>query len=92
MKNDILREVGHMQIKYSPDVDVLLIKLKEGRPTDSEDISDCIIVHYSRNREPLEIEILDASRLVQLNDVDISWKELIKPIHISNNKKVKVTA
>ena len=78
-----------MQIKYSPDVDALLIKLKEGKPVDSEDISNCIIVHYSRNREPLEIEILDASKLVQLNDVDISWKELIKPLSTFSNKKTK---
>lgn len=68
-----------MQIKYSPDADALIIKLKEGKLVDSQDICECIIVHYSEKKEPLEIEILDASKFVQLDDVDISWKELIKP-------------
>ena len=66
-----------MQIKYSPDADILLIKLKEGEISDSKDIAERIIVHYSLKNEPLEIEILDASKLVSLNDIDISWKELL---------------
>lgn len=66
-----------MQIKYSPDSDMLLIKLKDGKVSDSKDIADRIIVHYSPQNEPLEIEILDASKLASLNDVDISWKELL---------------
>jgi len=66
-----------MQIRYSPDADVLLIKLKDGQVSDSKDIAEHIIVHYSSNNEPLEIEILDASKLVSLGDVDVSWKELL---------------
>ena len=62
-----------MQIRYSPDSDILLIKLKDGKISDSKDIAEHIIVHYSLKNEPLEIEILDASKLVSLNDVDISW-------------------
>ena len=66
-----------MQIRYSPDADVLLIKLKDGQVSDSKDIAERIIVHYSLKNEPLEIEILDASKLVSLGDVDVSWKELL---------------
>lgn len=66
-----------MQIIYSPEVDVLVIKLKEGKLVDAEDISERIIVHYSVNKEPLEIEILDASKVVCLDDIDISWKEML---------------
>ena len=66
-----------MQIKYSPDSDILLIILKNGKISDSKDIAERIIVHYSLKNEPLEIEILDASKLVSLTDVDISWKELL---------------
>lgn len=66
-----------MQIRYSPESDILLIKLKDGELSDSKDIVERIIVHYSPKNEPLEIEILDASKLVSLGDVDISWKELL---------------
>ena len=66
-----------MQIRTSPESDVLLIKLKDGAVSDSKDIAERIIVHYSSKNEPLEIEILDASKLVSLADVDISWKELL---------------
>ena len=66
-----------MQIKYSPDADGLVIRLKDGKLVDSEDISDRILLHYSDKHEPLEIEILDASKVVCLNDVDISWKEML---------------
>jgi len=66
-----------MQIRYSPDADVLLIKLKDGELSNSKDIAERIIVHYSSKNEPLEIEILDASKVVSLGDVDISWKELL---------------
>ena len=66
-----------MQIRYSTDVDALTIRLKDGDFVDSQDIGECIIVHYSRDKEPLEIEILDASKMVQMNNVDISLKELI---------------
>lgn len=66
-----------MLIKYSSDADALIIRLKEGVVTDSEDISDCIIVHYSQNKEPLEIEILDASKIAQLSDIDVSLTDLL---------------
>ena len=64
-----------MQIKYSPDA--LVIKLKEGKPVDAIDISENIILHLARGKEPLEIEILDASKFVALDDIDVSWKGLL---------------
>lgn len=66
-----------MQIRYSPEADALLIRLKEGKIVDSKDIAECIIVHYSAKKEPLEIEILDASKVAQLQDIDVSLKELL---------------
>lgn len=68
-----------MQIRYSPSSDALIIKLKEGKIVDSRDLAECIIVHYSADKIPLEIEILDASKVVQLSDVDISLKEMLLP-------------
>jgi uncharacterized protein YuzE len=76
-EHDIIKEVVPMQIKYSPESDILLIKLKDGKVVDSKDIAECIIVHYSSKKEPLELEILDASKVAQLSDVDVSLKELL---------------
>ena len=65
-----------MQIKYSPDADVLTIRLREDRPTDSIDLAEGIIAHYSEDKKILEIEILDASKVVQLKDLSFSIKGL----------------
>ena len=61
-----------MKIKYSRDADVLTIKLREGKPADSRDIAEGIIVHLTAKGQPLEIEILDASKVVQKKDVEVS--------------------
>jgi uncharacterized protein YuzE len=65
-----------MKIKYSPDADVLIIRLREGRPADSRDIAEGVIVHLSTKGLPLEIEILDASKVVQKKDVEVSMEAL----------------
>jgi uncharacterized protein YuzE len=65
-----------MKIKYSPDADVLTIQLREGKPVDSRDIAEGVIVHLSAKGLPLEIEILDASKVVQKKDVEISMEAL----------------
>ncbi|MBI4363100.1 MAG: DUF2283 domain-containing protein [Euryarchaeota archaeon] len=49
-----------MNAEYSPDSDALVIHLRRGRPAYGEDIGDGIIVHYDKNRTPVEIEILEA--------------------------------
>ena len=63
-----------MQIKYSPDADALIIRLREGKPVDSVDFAEGIIAHYSDDRKILEIEILDASKVVQMNELNVSLK------------------
>ena len=65
-----------MRIRYSPDADVLTIHLREGRPSDSRDIAEGVIVHLSAKGQPLEIEILDASKVVQKKDIEISLEAL----------------
>jgi uncharacterized protein YuzE len=65
-----------MKIVYSPDADILTIQLREGKPFDSRDIAEGIIVHLSAKGQPLEIEILDASKVVQKKDVEISMEAL----------------
>ena len=69
-----------MQIKYSPDADALIIKLRNGVPVDSVDLSEGIIAHYSKDKKILEIEILDASKTVQMSELNISLKEVPTPV------------
>lgn len=66
-----------MRIKYSPDADVLVIQLRKGKPVDAHDISEGVIVHLSAKRIPLEIEILDASKVVEKKDVEVVVEELL---------------
>ena len=68
---------GNMKIKYSPDADVLIIQLRRGKPVDSRDIAEGVIVHLSRKGTPLELEILDASRVVERKDVEVAVEELV---------------
>lgn len=63
-----------MQIKYSPDTDALIIRLREGKPVDSVDLAEGIIAHYSKDKKILEIEILDASTVVQMSELNVSLK------------------
>ncbi len=65
-----------MKIKYSPDADVLTIQLREGKLWDSRDLAEGVIVHLSRSGQPLQIEILDASRTVQKKQIEVSMEPL----------------
>lgn len=65
-----------MKIRYSKESDVLTIELKEGKLTDSRDLEEGIILHLGKNKEPLEIEILDASERTSLSEPDISGGEI----------------
>ena len=69
-----------MRIAYSPDADVLTIRLREGKPADSRDIAEGIIVHLSAKGQPLEIEILDASKVIQTKDLHISMEPLFPSV------------
>ena len=51
-----------MKAKYDKDVDVLLIKLNNNKPAYGEDIGEGIIVHFDKNKLPVEIEILKAKK------------------------------
>ena len=50
----------------------MIIKLREGKPSDSRDIAEGIIVHLTAKGQPLEIEILDASKVIQKKDIEVS--------------------
>jgi len=61
-----------MKIKYSGDADVCIIELKPGIPKNSVDLKEGVILHLDEDGNPLEIEIIDASRYVSLDEVTFS--------------------
>ena len=65
-----------MQIKYSPDADILVVKLSSGIPADSIDVAEGLIAHYSQDKKLLEIEILDASDIVEMKDLILSGLQM----------------
>jgi len=69
-----------MRIKYSKEADILLIELRDGDPVDSIDIKEGVILHLDREGLPLEIELLDASKLTMLKEISIinSLEEAVK--------------
>ena len=69
-----------MKIAYSPDADILTIQLRDGKPVDSRDIAEGIIIHLSSRGQPLEIEILDASKVIQKKDVEVSIEALFSHV------------
>jgi uncharacterized protein YuzE len=66
-----MREVNDLKIKYSDEVDILLIALKEGTPVDSIDLKEGVILHMDSKGDPIEIEILDASKFVSMDEFNI---------------------
>ena len=65
-----------MKIAYARDADVLTIQLREGQPADSTDVAEGVIVPLSENGRPLEIEILDASTIIDGQGVEMSLEAL----------------
>lgn len=60
-----------MRIEYSKSADIILIKLRDGVLSDSIDLKEGLILHLDEKGLPLEIEILDASKLGILDEISI---------------------
>jgi len=60
-----------LKIKYSSEADVLLIEFKEGTPIDSIDLKEGIILHLDAKGAPIEMEVLDASKFVSMDEFNI---------------------
>ena len=57
-----------MKIRYSSDADVCTIELKSGEPFDSIDLKEGVILHLDKKGAPLEIELIDASKFIALDE------------------------
>ena len=76
-----------MKIKYSSDVDVCIIELRPGIPKDSIDLKEGVILHLDQGGNPLEIEIIDASKFISLDEVSFSLPgaQLSRPTQYASN-------
>jgi len=61
-----------MRIKYSKEADILMIDLRDGSPVDSIDLKEGVILHLDGQGLPLEIEILDASKIAMLEEISVT--------------------
>ena len=60
-----------MKIKYSQETDILVVEFKEGVPVDSIDMKEGVILHLDSEGVPVEMEILDASKFVAMDEFNI---------------------
>ena len=51
-----------MEAQYDKEANVLLIRISNNKPEYGEDIGKGIVVHFDKNKNPVEIEILDAKK------------------------------
>lgn len=65
-----------MKIRYSEDSDILTITFKDVQLADSIDLKEGVILHIDKEGHPVELEILDASKFVQLEEISFSSKSL----------------
>jgi uncharacterized protein YuzE len=63
-----------------------LIELREGTPNDSIDLKEGVILHLDSEGLPLEIEILDASKIVSLEEISIVGYSEFKEIKAVKQK------
>ena len=73
-----------MKTCYDKEVDALLIKLSNSRPKYGEDIGEGIIVHFSKEKLPVEIEILGAKRYL------VAWLE--QALEVKHSKRQLLSA
>jgi uncharacterized protein YuzE len=55
-----------MKIQYDSSVDVLTIRLKDGKYAESDEVAPNVIIDFDDNRSPLAIEILNARRVLEV--------------------------
>jgi uncharacterized protein YuzE len=51
-----------MKTQYDKEVDVLTITISDEKPEYGDDVGNGVIVHFDKNKTPVEIEILNAKR------------------------------
>ena len=65
-----------MRIRYDPDSDVVIVILREDPPVDAIEEPGGVIVSYGEDKEPVSVELLNASlrKLIQPDDVSVTFQ------------------
>jgi uncharacterized protein YuzE len=65
-----------VKIKYEPDSDVLIVILREDPPVDAIEEPGGVIVSYGADKEPVSVELLNASlrKLIQPDEVSVTFQ------------------
>jgi uncharacterized protein YuzE len=69
-----------MKIKYSEGADIILIEIREGTPNNSIDLKEGTILYLDGEGLPFELETLDASKIVKLEEISIVGHSEFKKI------------
>jgi uncharacterized protein (DUF433 family)/uncharacterized protein YuzE len=77
---------GKLKVKYSPDADAMVITVGSGRLDHGDKTTPGVIVHYNKNNELLEIEILDASELISATELEIAKTKKEASVHAKTTK------
>ena len=65
-----------MKIRYEPDSDVLIMILREDPPVDAIEEPGGVIVSYGEDKEPVSVELLNASlrKLIQPDEISVTFQ------------------
>jgi len=80
----ISREDQNMKIIFSNDADICIIELRSGKLHDSIDLKEGVILHLDDKGTPLEIEILDASKLVSFEEMTFQIPPQLLQQHVAS--------
>lgn len=66
-----------MQIQYDPEVDVLTIRLRDGKQQETDEVSPGMIVDFDAQGLPLSIEILNATRVLNREKLELPFTVIV---------------
>lgn len=61
-----------MVFQYHPETDMLYIKLAAGVSTESEEVSQGVVLDFDEHNKVIGIEIEDASKFIDLSRLEVS--------------------
>ena len=70
-----------MKAKYYPEDDIMVLELSE-RAYDYAEKVGSFIIHYTKNKKPVMIEILNASQFIKDTTGALPYRTLNKILHL----------
>ena len=65
-----------MKLTYEPDADVLIFIIRDAPPVDAIEEPGGVIVSYGEDKEPVSVELLNASsrKLIQPDEISVTFQ------------------